>query len=144
MAAVTAVATAAGAKFSANANNKATQAQQQSAAAALAYQKERDAAQRASSDAAYAEYRKQYDAWLNRFFPGYSVSGSSDSSPKGWSGTSNSVSARPMTAPGTPQPSYGPVAGATPLVPATDTATQPKTISDLTGWEDWKRYGVGA
>ena len=67
-AAITAGGAIVGGKMAANASKRASAAQQKATTDALAYEKENQANRTARYDAAMADYRKRYDAWLEQFY----------------------------------------------------------------------------
>jgi len=102
---VPAVAGIVGGVIQSRAASRASQAQQKSISDALAYEKENQANRTARYDAAMADYRKRYDAWLEQFY-GVKPSGGADS------GVKASSAGAGMAQPGMPSasavtPGYG-------------------------------------
>lgn len=147
-----------GAKVASNASNRATQSQERTNASALEYERQRQTERRTRYDAAYKDYRTQYDNWLRQYFGQESPTAPSatgvraaiDSKHGAEGGTLGSMMATP--GPAVPPPT---AAMPPPQVPGTTQAPgaavvpgmqrQAGTLADLGGFanpEDFKRYGL--
>ena len=134
--AITGAATLGGAALGGKGQNKATEAASKSNAAALAFEREREAMRKAEYDKAMQMYQSQWNAWnasRNALLDRYGVD----------IGTSAEM---PQMAGGMPSAAPAPTAGAvTPQMPAQG-ATLGDIVnskrSDLGTWNDWSRYGL--
>lgn len=164
----TAAAGVGSAALQSRASNKATQAQQQANSAALQYEREREAATQARRDKGQAAYQAAMDAWYKRNGDdGIKRYGA----PVGWAPPSGAPgqTGRPVkfdggpAAPPAPQGAQAPQAQRMTLgslmgspapqltqapqalgtaAPMNAGAVQPRTLGDLSGWNDWSRYGA--
>ena len=171
MASSTVAASAIGASKQAGAANRATEAQERARQEALAYERERMAGEQKEREYAWDQYRKAYKDWYDMYGDeGVRMYGSPtgvDLSGLRGGGQAPATATSAPAAPAAadlgvpPRMTLGDLAGGvkaegTPvgvsLVPEKtkqpelmQTAERrPGTIADLAGWEDWRRYGVGA
>jgi hypothetical protein len=148
--------------MSAKSAGKASKYQYDAQREAMAYQKERDAAERTTKDAARQRWQDAYDAWLERNYgvkrqprPGESgvkAVGGPAMSPTGTLpatgatlkdiGMGDSYSGPPTTTPVAPG---GPIAPGGPMAPeGVPVEGAPRgTLGEMGGWNDWRRYMSG-
>jgi outer membrane murein-binding lipoprotein Lpp len=133
------------------ANKRATQAQTHAGDEALNYQKQQDALTRSDKAAAAANWQRQYDAYINRFYGGNNNQKPNGAFSSFTPGPVNFHGAINAPGGGTPPPMGGSMAGmmlggpaqapmeAAPF--AQDAALTPAdTGGEQMPWNDWKRY----
>lgn len=140
VAGITAAGTLGAAHMANRSNRRAIDAQTSANDQALAYQREQDSKREMAAEKAREQYKQAWKDYYGMFgdeaIKRYGMpAGISLSELKGTkpdvraSGNGYSVRPQGMAA---PTPSMAPM------------GQQPQTLSDLSGWSEWKRYGVGA